>query len=247
MLHLQLQQLRTRVVDDLCAAMEFKAFTHLAYNMAAEHCNCATAGSGVTLGYTEFAHMLGLPDKTIPTGELAGHFTCALEGPFLSLVHQHQVVIFESGFFDLLQILLTDQPLRLPGKRQIEYSVVVAARSKEEIIASLVDRELNELKYKSVTDWFLYLNRLVSECRISEDDAGKIAEAKATRDLLVHNAGVVNDIYLQKAGKHARFTLGQAVSVTGHYTRDVWQTMASVLTGTIDTLLRVMPVKPADA
>ncbi len=245
--HNELNTLRTRVINDLCAAMEFKAFTQLAYNMATSHCNCANSGPGVILGYAEFAHSLGLPDKTIATNMLPQHFSSALDGPFLSLVHQQQIVIFESGFFDLLKILLMDQPLRLPSKKQIEYATIVSARTKEDLIESLVERELNELKYKAVSEWFAYINRLVSACRVSDEDAGRIAEAKATRDLLVHNAGIVNGIYMQKAGFCARFSIGETVSVGGAYTLDVWQVLSSVLIGMIDAAIQVVPASHADA
>jgi hypothetical protein len=217
--------------------MEFKAIGQMAYKMATEHCNCANATPGIILGYSEFAHSIGLSDKPIARAELPTHFAEAAGEPFLSLIHQQQIVIFEAAFFDMLKLVLQDQPLRLSGRRQLEYAVVLGAASRDEIICWMVDREMNELKYKPVGDWFAYLQRLVSDCSVSEADAGRIAEAKASRDLLVHNAGLVNDIYIEKSGAFARYKVGEKLSVSGTYTLEVWQLLAGVSLSTIDKLL----------
>ncbi|MBU2640952.1 MAG: hypothetical protein KJ889_04035 [Gammaproteobacteria bacterium] len=223
--------------------MEFKAFTTLAYQFAFEHAKTLPENARFVVSYSNFAHSIGLPDNVVNALGLATIFEEARDKHFLSLVHQHQVALFEHLFFDMLRLLLTDQPLRLPGKRQIEYSVIVAANTKDEIISNLIERELNEIKYKSVGDWFTYLERLVSKCTVSDADLGSITEAKATRDLFVHNAGVANKIYLQKAGQFARFKVGEKVSVDGDYTLDVWQLLSSVLITAIDCLIHEFDTK----
>jgi hypothetical protein len=241
-----LKSLRERVIQEFCGIMEFKAFTNLAYQLSSAHAKTLPLTNIFVIGYSDFAHSIGLPNKTVKPTELATHFERAMDEHFLSLVHQHQVALFEHLFFDMLRLLLSDQPLHLPSKRQIEYSVIVAAQTKDEIISALIERELNEIKYKNVGDWFEYLERLVSECRVSDTDIGRIAEAKATRDLLVHNAGITNQIYLQKAGQFVRFKVGDKVSVAGHYTLDTWQLFSSVLITAIDSLIQKFETK-ADA
>lgn len=232
-----LKFLRERVVKDFCGVMEFKAFTSLAYQFAFEHAKTLPENARFIVSYSNFAHSIGLSDKTVSPPELATLFEEARNKHFLSLVHQHQVALFEHLFFDMLRLLLADQPLRLPGKRQIEYSVIVAAKTKDEIVSNLIERELNEIKYKSVSDWFTYLERLVSKCTVSEADLGGIAEAKATRDIFVHNAGVANKTYLQKAGPFARFKVGEEASVDADYTLEIWQLLSSVLISVIDCLI----------
>jgi hypothetical protein len=239
--------LRDRAVHDFCAAMEFKAYTQLAFKFAEAHAKCASAPARMVLGYSKFAHSLGLPDKEIGTADISQHFLNAGGEPLLSLVHQHQVVVFEAAFFDLIRLLLLDKPKRLPSKRQVEYSVITSATTYQDIVAYLVDRELNELKYKPVSDWFEYLERLVSGLNITEDEVGKISEAKATRDLLVHNSGIVNSIYLQKAGKFSRFSLGDRVLVGGAYTLDVWQLLGGVVLRAIDRVIEKSSATDGDA
>ena len=231
-----LKALRERVVADFCSAAEFKAYTQLAFAFAGDHIHCPTAPETLIVGYTEFAQYLGLPDKTLRSSDLAPIFVATSGAPLLALVHQHQVVIFEAAYFDAIKLLLLDNPLRLPGKRQIEYSAVVAAASREEVLAYMVERELNELKYKPVAEWFAYLNRLVTGVNVTDLDVCRIAEAKATRDLLVHNSGIVNDIYIQKAGSLARYKVGETVTISSDYALEAWQLLSRATIAVIDTM-----------
>jgi len=50
------------------------------------------------------------------------------------------------------------------------------------------------------------LYKIVSIPHVSKDELEQIAEAKASRDILVHNAGIINQIYIQKSGNASRFT-----------------------------------------
>jgi hypothetical protein len=218
--------------------MEFKAFTSMAYQMASEQAKTIpTDKKQYIIGYSKFAHSIGLSDKTVSPHELAVHLEHAYDEYFLSMIHQHQVELFEHLFFDVLRLILTDQPLHLRGKRQIEYYVVVASQTKDEIITAMIEKELNEIKFKNVRDWFDYLERLASGCKVSNTELGLIVEAKATRDLLVHNAGIVNQIYIEKSGKFARSKVGDEISVAGDYTRDTWQLFSSALITVIDCLI----------
>ena len=45
----------------------------------------------------------------------------------------------------------------------------------------------------------------------------KYIEIKTTRDILVHNKGVANDIYVSKAGTHARVEPGKWLPVNTIY------------------------------
>lgn len=233
----QLNSLRERVIKEFCDVMEFKAFTDLAYVLGSERAHQFPERHAFRIRYTEFAHTIGLSDKDIILNDLPNHFSQAKDGYLFSLVHQHQVALFEHFFFDILRLLVTNHPLHLPGNKKVEYSIILKADTKDDIVSSLIERELNELKYKSVKEWFEYLGDLVSGVGTSDTDIGKICEAKATRDLLVHNAGVVNHIYIQKAGEFARSAVGDVISVAGHYTRDVWVLFSSVLIAVIDNLI----------
>lgn len=242
MIQEELAALRARTIQEFCGVMEFKAFTDFAYLTSSQ-----ATGGGAVLGYEKFGPHLGVPNRIVEARDVPSHIEAAKDGYFLSLVHQHQVAIFEHIFFDVLRVILLNQPVRLPSDRKIEYSVVVAAASKGDILQVMVERELNELKYKNVADWFAFVLKLVSSCTVPAEDVGRISEAKASRDILVHNAGMANDIYVRKSGAWARFESGQMVSVAGTYTLECWQTFSRVLIRLIDGLRDALVRTPSDA
>ena len=92
-----------------------------------------------------------------------------------------------------------------------------------------MDKELNELKYERVEDWFAYFEKLAKLGYPTADEVQRLAEIKAARDILVHNKGIVNAIYLSKAGNHARFKDGERLEVPEQYHRASWETIKQVV------------------
>jgi hypothetical protein len=50
-----------------------------------------------------------------------------------------------------------------------------------------------------------------------------MAEIKASRDILVHNNGVVNATYVGKAGRLARYQDGEKLEIPKQYHRESWE------------------------
>lgn len=238
---------RARIIRELREAMEFKAFTDLAYVMA----TALVQGSGkfhpIVLGFSDFASAAGMQDEVVAKDMLPLRFAKAKENYFFAMVHEHQVALFEHLFFDELRLLLLHQPKHLSRKKQIDYGTVLDATDKEQLLWSIVDRELNELKYKNVREWFEYVEKLVSGSSVSDADVGLVAEAKATRDILVHNAGLINNVYVSKSGEYARFAVGDRADVAGDYTRDVWSLFLKVLLQLCDHHIAVFEAQPPSA
>jgi len=228
--------IRSRVIENFCRAMEFKAFTDLAYKYSSEISKAMPPSKSIIIGYSKFAHSLGLRDKLVAAPEIAGQLEKAREDYFLDMVHQHQISLFETLIFDIFRALLKDRPERLPARKQIDYTTILKAPDRESIIDALIERELNEIKYKNVRDWFACVQNFCSACKFDEEEISRIAEAKATRDLLVHNSGIINHVYLTKADKYARGALGEKISVAGTYTLDIWKLLSKVLLALIDQL-----------
>ena len=114
-----------------------------------------------------------------------------------SATFQSFVSIFEDFFFDLLRLWLAAYPGSM-SKKQLEFSTVVNAPDIATVVLAVVDRELNEIKYERVADWFAYLERLAKLGVPTGEEIERLAEIKAGRDILVHNKGVVNATYLSK-------------------------------------------------
>src|SRR5205085_2259453 len=85
------------------------------------------------------------------------------------------------------------------------------------IIQGVVTRELLALAYKRPADWFAYLHDRVDLGCPTDDQIKDLAEIKASRDVLIHNRGIANRAYLDKAGDRARFTDGDRLDVPEPY------------------------------
>jgi hypothetical protein len=130
--------------------------------------------------------------------------------------------VFEAFLFDFLLLLLANDPRHLAQKKQIEVGVALSAADRGALILLIAERELNELKYDRPAAWFDYLNKIVHIGYPTKDEIERIAEMKACRDLLIHNSGVVNKTYLDKAGAKARYAIGDKVVIDRRYFEGCW-------------------------
>jgi hypothetical protein len=141
------------------------------------------------------------------------------------------VSTFEAYFFDLLHLALRHNPWQL-ARKQLDFGTVLQARDRDEIISEVIVKYLNELKYEKVHAWFEALNKAIKLDCPSEDEIDSLAEVKATRDILEHNAGVVNETYLRKAGKKARHAAGETVVIDDTYHLASWTLIKKIVTDT---------------
>ena len=146
----------------------------------------------------------------------------------MSSTFQHFVSLFEDFIFGLLRSWLAAYPASL-SKKQIEMGAVLTAPDKGAIVLMLVDKELNELKYERLADWFAYLKRLTNLSCPTPDEIEQLAEIKESRDILVHNNGITNATYLFKAGKRARCQDGEKLEIPEQYHRASWEIISKVV------------------
>lgn len=133
----------------------------------------------------------------------------------------------EDFILDALRMVLREYPerleLSLQGNRAargseltVPLSDVLAADDLGEIINGLIARRLGNASYAAPRDYLQYLGSVV-RMGVSSPEFEEYIEIKATRDLLVHNSGVVNETYLEKAGKAKRAKLGKLIPVNRAY------------------------------
>jgi hypothetical protein len=146
----------------------------------------------------------------------------------MSSTFQHFISLFEDFFFELLRYWLAAYPASL-SKKQLEMGAVLKAPDKSAIVLTVVDKELNELKYERLADWFAYLERLAHLGCPTADEIEKLAEIKASRDILVHNNGIANATYVFKAGSRARYKDGEKLEISEEYHRACWATISKVV------------------
>ncbi len=159
------------------------------------------------------------------TGYVAEQLAAATFQQFLS--------IFEDYFFDLLRLRLAAYPRSLTG-RKVDFEAVLDAPDKDAITLSVINEELNRVLYKRPAEWFEYLDGKVKLGVPTADEIGRIAGAKASRDVLVHNRGVATQTYEAKAGGRARYRDGQRVDISEQYHRETWKLIRKVVADVAD-------------
>lgn len=138
----------------------------------------------------------------VGAAELAGLAQTYVTGYLAESVFQHYVTVFEDFIFALLHAWLSVHPSGIPNKKDkpVDLATILNAADKNALIQLVVDRELDGLRYMRPAAWFRYLNDRVNLSRPTDEQIERLAEIKASRDILVHNRGIVNETYREKAG-----------------------------------------------
>ena len=147
----------------------------------------------------------------------------------LQVVHNR----FEQFVVDFLSAWLTEYPGILSGK-QLPFRTVLDAADKNEIVTAVVQKEVLGLAYKRLADWFTYLEKIAQLGCPTEDQIQRLAEIKASRDVLVHNNGISNSIYVDKSMGQSRFADGDTLELPEHYHRESWQLIKQVVSDLAD-------------
>ena len=146
-------------------------------------------------------------------------------------VFQHFVSLFEDFVFELLRLWLSAYPAGIPhkDKKPVELATIIDAPDKDAIIEIVLQRELNALRYERPTTWFRYINDRVKLGCPTDDQIERLAEIKASRDILTHNRGIVNETYVQKSGARARYKIGQRLEIPEPYLRETWLLIGDIV------------------
>lgn len=211
--------LRDRVLADLNDAHDYYTDTKIAWDTVRR-----IIGAGHTFS------IRNMTTGTVTTqADLSSKARGYVAEQLAEATFQQFISIFENFFFDLLRLWLIAYPRNLAGK-QVEFKAVLDAPDKDAITLLVVDKELNEILYKRLSEWFEYLEGKVKLGCPTLSEIDKIAEAKASRDVLVHNRGIASKTYETKAGNMARFKDGQRIDIPEHYHRETWELVRKIVT-----------------
>ncbi len=207
----RLNDLEQRSLSELIKAHDYFVDTRQAWNFVLL---AARQGKGFSVRNMT-TNTTTTPDQLV---EKARNYSTHLiaEATFCQFIE-----IFEGFFFDLLRIWLMNDPRSL-GPHQVTLKEVLDAENIDDVVLHVVNKTLNELSYKRPRDWFDFLKVRTGIDGIDPREIEEIAEAKATRDILVHNRKIVNDIYVSKAGQSARFASGETIDVPDQYHSKRW-------------------------
>jgi hypothetical protein len=225
-LAVELLALRDRTLGALDAAHDYYSDTKVAWMIVQEYVN---AGHRFTLRK--------MATGTVTTqDELVAKSRGYVDEQLREATFQQFLSIFEAFLFDFLRSWLSTYPQGL-FKRMIDFESAWNAPDKDAIMRLVIDKELNEVLYDRPSGWFDYLEGRAKLGCPAADEVGRIAEAKATRDILAHNRGVANKTYLAKAGALARSSPGERIDVPEDYHRSTWTLIRKVVADVSDSAI----------
>lgn len=121
----------------------------------------------------------------------------------------------------------------------IPLRVILDATKIEDIYSSVINDKLLHLMYASPSDYFGYLKNALG-VEIPEEIIKQYIEIKATRDLLTHSQGFLNEVYLSKSGDLARATnLKQRIPLSPDYFSESIGLMKKLVTDTYKEFSKV--------
>jgi hypothetical protein len=146
---------------------------------------------------------------------------------------------FEFYLADVLGEFLRRAPERLlrgpkggDSGKPVPLQMVVAADDLEDLFGELIEQRIQSIFYAEPKEYCAYFNA-ISELEIADSLFEQFFEIKATRDLIVHNSLLVNDLYTKKSGALARGGPGERLKVKKDYFEASLSAMKK-LSGTIE-------------
>lgn len=121
--------------------------------------------------------------------------------------------------------------------KKVEVSEILSSDTKEILIDTIINRQLTSLFYASPSKQFEYIKKVLG---VDIDTAiqSEWVELKATRDLIVHNYGTINDVYIKKCNVFARGNIGEKIVVDKIYFENAIAKMKSLIGKITSTLQR---------
>ncbi len=113
------------------------------------------------------------------------------------------------AFSEKISVLAGEKP-------HIPLELVLCAGDKQQILASFIDLKCKDLMFQSPQDYIKRFEKVLS-VELPDDLVKKYIEIKATRDVLIHNQGITNELYLRKAKELARASVGEVIPIDRSY------------------------------
>ncbi len=127
------------------------------------------------------------------------------------------ITIIEALLGDLVRLIIIKFPKKIGNKRSIKSIDILNCNSIEDLHAKTANVILNELSYKSPKDFAEESKKFISVNLLECPSFHKYIEIKATRDIHIHNLGIVNELYIAKSSTHVRAPLDQYLPVNNTY------------------------------
>lgn len=159
---------------------------------------------------------------------------------------------FESYLFDVLRIVIRRYPDKLKlnangqeiKDRQVSIDVILRAGTLDEARSEVIDHRIVAVSYSKPSDYLKYI-KSIAGIDTDDDAFQRFVEIKATRDVIIHNNGVANEMYEEKVGNRKRAERGKALPVDSDYFEQAIATLkrcSNIISRDID---KTFPLKRA--
>ena len=127
------------------------------------------------------------------------------------------VTLIESMLLEILKAVVLKYPKKLGSKKQIDIATILSSDSILEVQLKVINKLLNELAYKSPEEFVKEFENITTINLFETPVSHRYKEIKATRDIYIHNMGIVNEIYIKKADSHARAKINYNLPIDVQY------------------------------
>jgi hypothetical protein len=142
-------------------------------------------------------------------------------------LYRSLLVTAVSEFETFLVRVLTEVIREYPGKltkgvtgisgcKAVPMDYLLDAADLSEVLDRAIAEHISGVFYAAPKAYLDYI-REICGADTTDDAFQNYIEVKATRDLIVHNSGYINSVYMSKAGERARGELGTFIQVDSDY------------------------------
>lgn len=144
------------------------------------------------------------------------------------------LIKYEECISNLFRFLIENYPDAYLSDKSITYSeIVIAKENIRDIKTRFIDREVDEIMRKPVSDWYKLINNKHSNSYAFDDSvAQEFKKAYYRRNIVVHNQGIVNETYLKNV-EDKEYSIGDKLIINSEYVNDAIDNAAIVLIQTI--------------
>lgn len=135
-------------------------------------------------------------------------------GPFVELAYHRQMFIelllvrHVDNYFNYLSSLLfeifTQRPESMKSGEKVDVELVLEHKSMESLTRGLAERKVDALSYSSFATLLSFFKERFSLSICADEHVDAVNEYIETRNIIVHNRGIINRRYLEKIGQTHR-------------------------------------------
>ena len=150
----------------------------------------------------------------------------------MSTIHSNNTITmlitkFEDFISDFIKYLYLKYPKKYLDNQTICFSEISQSNISE-IREKIIDREIDEMMRKSYAEWFnLFAEHNINlECCKEECDF--LCEIYATRNIIIHNSGFVNEQYLKNV-KSTDYKFGEKVKINDDFIKKSFECIKTIM------------------